>query len=133
MTTYLALIPAIPFISFLILALFGQKLRRSVAGIIGAGSIGIVAIITLCLTIVFFKSLHEVKSYTILVWEWISVGNLKADISFIFDSLSLVFCFVITFVGFLIHLYSIGFMAKDEGFSRFFASFCRINAGTCIG
>ena len=56
-----------------------------------------------------------------MVWEWINAGNLKVDISFSLDALSLVFCFVITFVGFLIHLYSIGFMAKDEGFTRFFA------------
>jgi NADH-quinone oxidoreductase subunit L len=46
---------------------------------------------------------------------------MKVDISFTLDSLSLVFCFVITFVGFLIHLYSLAFMEKDEGFTRFFA------------
>jgi NADH-quinone oxidoreductase subunit L len=50
-----------------------------------------------------------------------NAGNLKADISFSLDALSLVFCFVITFVGFLIHVYSIEFMARDEGFKRFFA------------
>ncbi len=121
MTTIIALIPAIPFLSFLILALFGHKLSRKIAGFIGAGSIGIIAVLTFILAISFFKSLPEVKSYSINVWEWINAGNLKVDISFSLDSLSLVFCFVITFVGFLIHLYSIEFMAKDEGFTRFFA------------
>ena len=121
MTTIIALIPAIPFLSFLILALFGHKLSRKIAGIIGAGSIGIIAVLTFIIAISFFKSLPEVKSYSVNVWEWINAGNLKVDISFSLDSLSLVFCFVITFVGFLIHLYSIEFMAKDEGFTRFFA------------
>ncbi len=121
MTTIIALIPAIPFLSFLILALFGHKLSRKIAGIIGAGSIGIIAVLTFIVAIGFFKSLPEVKSYSVNVWEWINAGNLKVDISFSLDSLSLVFCFVITFVGFLIHLYSIEFMAKDEGFTRFFA------------
>jgi NADH-quinone oxidoreductase subunit L len=121
MTTLIALIPAIPFLSFLILALFGQKLTRKVAGIVGAGSIGIVAIITFYLAIIFFGSLPDIKSYSVVVWEWINAGNLKADISFRLDALSLVFSFVITFVGLLIHVYSIGFMAKDEGFTRFFA------------
>ena len=121
MTTIIALIPAIPFLSFLILALFGHKLSRKIAGIIGAGSIGIIAVLTFIIAIGFFKSLPEVKSYSVNVWEWINAGNLKVDISFSLDSLSLVFCFVITFVGFLIHLYSIEFMAKDEGFTRFFA------------
>ena len=121
MTTFIALIPAIPLLGFLVLALFGHKLTRKVSGIIGAGSIGIVALFTFIIAIGFFKSLPQVKSYSVVVWEWINAGNLKADISFSLDALSLVFCFVITFVGFLIHLYSIGFMAKDEGFTRFFA------------
>jgi NADH-quinone oxidoreductase subunit L len=121
MSTIIALIPAIPFLSFLILALFGNRLGRKTAGIIGAGSIGIIAILTFIIAIVFIGSLPEIKSYSVVVWEWINAGNLKVDISFSLDALSLVFCFVITFVGFLIHLYSIGFMAKDEGFTRFFA------------
>jgi len=121
MSTIIALIPALPFLSFLILALFGHKLSRKVAGIIGAGSIGIVAVLTFIIAIGFFRSLPEIKSYSVNIWEWIKAGNLKVDISFSLDALSLVFCFVITFVGFLIHLYSIGFMVKDEGFTRFFA------------
>ena len=121
MSAIITLIPAIPFLSFLILALFGHKLSRKIAGIIGAGSVGIVAILTFTIATWFFRSLPEVKSYSVNVWEWINAGNLKVDISFSLDSLSLVFCFVITFVGFLIHVYSIGFMAKDEGFTRFFA------------
>jgi NADH-quinone oxidoreductase subunit L len=121
MTTYIALIPAIPLLGFLVLALFGQKLTRKTIGYIGAGSVGIVALLTLIAGIGFLKSLPQVKSYSVVIWEWINAGNLKADISFSLDALSLVFCFVITFVGFLIHVYSIEFMAKDEGFSRFFA------------
>ena len=121
MSTIIPLIPAIPFLSFLILALFGHKLTRKVAGIIGAGSIGIIAVLTFIIAVTFLKSLPEVKSYSVHVWDWINAGNLKVEISFSLDSLSLVFCFVITFVGFLIHLYSIGFMEKDDGFTRFFA------------
>lgn len=121
MSTIIPLIPAIPFLSFLLLALFGHKLSRRIAGIIGAGSIGIIAVLTFIIAIAFFRTLPEIKSYPVVVWEWINAGNLKVDISFSLDALSLVFCFVITFVGFLIHLYSIGFMAKDEGFTRFFA------------
>jgi NADH-quinone oxidoreductase subunit L len=121
MSTLIALIPAIPFLSFLILALLGNKMPRKVAGIIGAGSIGITAILTFIVAAGFLKSLPDIKSYSVNIWEWINAGNLKVDISFSLDALSLVFCFVITFVGFLIHLYSIEFMSKDEGFARFFA------------
>ena len=121
MSTLIALIPAIPFLSFLILALSGNRLSRKAAGVIGAGSIGIIAILTLITGFSFLKSLPEVKSYSVNLWQWINAGNLKVDISFSLDALSLVFCFVITFVGFLIHLYSVEFMSKDEGFTRFFA------------
>jgi NADH-quinone oxidoreductase subunit L len=120
-STYIPLIPAIPFLGFLILAIFGHKLSRKYAGIIGAGSIGIVAMLTLIIGLRFIGSLSDVKSYSVVVWKWINAGDFKADISFSIDSLSLVFCFVITFVGFLIHLYSIEFMKEDEGFTRFFA------------
>jgi len=59
MLVIIALIPAIPFLSFLILALFGHKMSRKMAGIIGAGSIGIIAILTFIIAIVFFKTLPE--------------------------------------------------------------------------
>jgi NADH-quinone oxidoreductase subunit L len=121
MSTLIALIPAIPFMSFLILALSGNKLSRKAAGYIGAGSIGIIAILTLIAGFIFLGALPGVKSYSVNLWQWINAGNLKVDISFSLDALSLVFCFVITFVGFLIHLYSVEFMSKDEGFTRFFA------------
>ena len=121
MSTYIALIPAIPLLGFLVLALFGQKLTGKTIGIIGAGTVGIVALLTLIAGTEFLRSLPQVKSWSVVVWHWINAGNLKADISFSLDALSLVFCFVITFVGFLIHVYSIGFMAKEEGLSRFFA------------
>lgn len=121
MMNSLALIPAIPLLSFLILALFGQKLSRKANSWIGAGSVGLSALLTFMVGLGFLQSLPDVKTYSAVIWEWFNTGNLKVDIAFSLDALSLVFCFVITFVGFLIHLYSIAFMAKDECFSKFFA------------
>jgi NADH-quinone oxidoreductase subunit L len=121
MSTIIPLIPAIPFLSFLVLALFSHRLSRKIAGIVGAGSIGLIMLLTFILAIGFFRGLPDVKTYSVNLWEWINAGDLNVDISFTLDSLSLVFCFVITFVGFLIHLYSLAFMEKDEGFTRFFA------------
>ena len=121
MTTIITLIPAFPLLGFLLLVFFGSKLNRKTAGYIGAGSVGISALLTIIAGIVFMSSLPDVTSYSAVAWQWIRAGKLSADISFSLDSLSLVFCFVITFVGFLIHVYSIGFMEKDEGFTRFFA------------
>jgi len=121
MKTFLALIPALPLLSFLILVIFGNKLSRKVAGWIGACSVGIAALLTIIIGIGLLNSLPEVKTYSVVLWQWMHAGNLSANIAFSLDSLSLVFCFVITFVGLLIHIYSIGFMITDEGFTRFFA------------
>jgi NADH-quinone oxidoreductase subunit L len=57
---------------------------------------------------------------TLNAYSWIDAGGFTADIAFHLDTLSLVFCFVITFVGALIHIYSIEFMHDDDGFTRFF-------------
>lgn len=117
----IALIPAFPFLGFLILALFGRKLSRKTAGITGTASVGIAALLTIIVSSGFIGSLPQHSFINIKVWEWMHAGNLHADISFRFDALSMVFCFVITFVGFLIHVYSIGFMSRDNDITRFFA------------
>ncbi|MGB8491853.1 MAG: NADH-quinone oxidoreductase subunit L [Bacteroidales bacterium] len=121
MSLIIALIPAIPFIGFLILSLGSMRLSRKAAGIIGTVSVGISALLTFIAAAIFFRGLPEVKVYSSNVWDWINVGGLRAGISFSLDSLSLVFCFIVTFVGFLIHLYSVEFMKEDEGLIRFFA------------
>lgn len=121
MTTYIGLIPAIPLLSFLILGLFGSKMRGKTAGYIGTGAVGISALMTFIVGAHYLSGLPEIKAYSLNLWQWISTGHLHVNISFSLDALSLIFCFVITFVGFLIHMYSIEFMANDEGFSKFFA------------
>jgi len=119
MMDLLWLIPALPFLGALILIVTGGKIPRSLAGLIGAGSIGISALITILVGVDFLSSPAE--SFRQVAWNWFSAGELSTVIAFHLDALSLIFIFVITFVGFLIHIYSIGFMHDDEGFPRFFA------------
>jgi NADH-quinone oxidoreductase subunit L len=114
------LIPALPLLGFLILALFGKKLTRKVAAFVGAGSVAISALLTIIIGIAFISS-SPGGAYAVNLWEWMNTGGFVANIAFRLDALSLIFVFVITFVGALIHIYSIEFMKKDEGFSRFFA------------
>jgi NADH-quinone oxidoreductase subunit L len=57
----------------------------------------------------------------VTLWTWFNVAGLDPGISFYLDSMTVVFMFVITFVGFLIHVYSSEFMYEEEGYSRFFA------------
>jgi len=60
------------------------------------------------------------RSYSQVLWDWFNVNGFNPQVALHLDALSLVFIFVITFVGFLIHLYSAEFMIDDEGYARFF-------------
>jgi len=115
------LVPALPFTGFLILAIFGKRIGKIASGVTGVGSVGLSAILTLIIGITFISSPPAGNFYNITLWQWFDVGGFNPSIALHLDSLSIVFMFVITFVGFLIHLYSSEFMIDDEGYSRFFA------------
>lgn len=121
MNLLLALIPILPFLGFLMLVLSGGKLSRKMIALIGAGSVGISALLTLIIGITFLKDLVSGQILVVKLWEWLNIGGLRIDFAFRLDALSFIFLFVITFVSFLIHVYSVEFMAEDDGYSRFFA------------
>ncbi len=121
MKELLWLIPALPFFGALTLILIGTRLPRPLVSLIGAGSVGLSAVITVLVGMDFLSTSAPDNSFTQVLWTWMSIGSFSPDFAFHLDALSLVFLFVITFVGFLIHVYSTEFMAEDDGFSRFFA------------
>ncbi len=121
MDAYIGLIPGLPVLSFLIIVFFGRMLSRRTVAIIAVGSVCLSAVLTIVTGINFLSSHPGGNVVTSTLYTWVDVGGFSAGIILKLDALSLVFCFVITFVGALIHLYSVEFMQDDEGFSRFFA------------
>ncbi len=121
MLEWLWLIPALPFAGYLVLALAGARLSRTSVASIGVGSVGASTLIALAVGLSFINSPPANHAYSQTLWTWISVGNFTPKIAFYLDSLSLVMTLVVTFVSFLIHLYSSAFMIDEEGYSRFFA------------
>jgi len=121
MATLLWLIPVLPLAGFAVLAILGRTMPRRLAAAIGAGSVGLSAALALILAVRFLGSPPPGDALTVNFWTWFEAGGLKPGLAFHLDALSLVFTLVVTFVGFFIHLYSTGFMAGDEGYSRFFA------------
>jgi len=113
------LIPALPFFSALMLILGWRVFTRAAVSIIGCGSIGVSALLTIVLGIEFMQSGQT--SVVQHLWEWMQAGTFSAGADLRLDALSLCFVFVITFVGFLIHIYSTGYMAEDADYGRFFA------------
>jgi NADH-quinone oxidoreductase subunit L len=121
MTILIWLIPLIPLVSFLLISLFWKILTRRAVAVLGVGSVSISAVLTIIAGILFLSSRPEGGAVVSTGYTWISAGDFISQIRLVLDPLSLVFCFVITFVGALIHLYSVEFMKDDDGFSRFFA------------
>ncbi|MDR3580656.1 MAG: NADH-quinone oxidoreductase subunit L [Oryzomonas sp.] len=116
------LIPLFPFIGFLINGLLGKKIKNeTVIGGIGAFAV-LCSFIVSCMTILNLLSLPgEERVANVKLFTWITSGHFNADIAFLIDPLSCVMIMIVTGVGFLIHLYSIGYMHGEEGFYRFFA------------
>lgn len=119
MIKLVGLVPLLPLIGFVIIGFFGKKLSKGLVGTIGSGVV--LGAFAISLGIFFELQGQTEKSVTIDLFNWISAGKLSIPFSFLIDPLSSLFLLIITGIGFLIHLYSTGYMHDDEGFSRFFA------------
>jgi NADH-quinone oxidoreductase subunit L len=121
MLELLWLVPAIPFAGALVLAVLGARMSHKSVTTVGVGSIAGSVIISIFISAAFLSAPPPGGMYTQILWTWIEVGSFRPQIAFYLDPLSLVMMLVVTFVSFLIHLYSAEFMRADEGYSRFFA------------
>ena len=104
-------------------ALLGPRLGRQFVNVVGTASIlaSFVVATLLLANVVGAPSGHS--SITVRLWQWLNLGsgNLSVGMDFTLDPLSAIMAMVITGVGFLIHVYSVGYMEHDEGIARFFA------------
>ncbi len=122
MNNLVALIPALPLAGFLVLSLTGRHLPKSIVAAIGAGTVSVAALLTIVIGFEFLQSPPSGDAYTQTLWQWMQTQNFSAGIDLRMDALTLVFVFIITFVGALIHIYSTAFMRHDRDYARFFAS-----------
>jgi NADH-quinone oxidoreductase subunit L len=129
MKELLWLVPALPFLGALTLILAGSNLKRSAVPWVGAGSVGLAALVTILIGFDFLSGPRT--AFEQILWTWIDVDGFTPQVALYLDSLSLVFIFVITFVGFLIHVYSAEFMHDDEGYARFF-TFLNLFVGSML-
>src|SRR6266849_6216212 len=115
---HLWLIPVLPLLGAAINGIVGKKFsRQTVAGVALLFSGAAFAMV---LSVAFrFSSLATPHIETLATW--IRAGSFQADFAFYLDQLSLVMLLVVTGVGFLIHIYSVGYMWEEGGFYRFFS------------
>jgi len=130
---HLWLIPLLPFAGFLINGLLGKRLPKALVTAVallaplGAFLIALVPSIDLYLRYYVIQSggiFGPPKGFPPVVetfGAWLNVGTVHIDFTFVLDQLSLLMLLVITGVGFLIHIYSVGYMADDKSYARYFS------------
>jgi len=117
MNQYIWLIPILPLAGFIINGLGRNSLSKGVIGFIGSALV----LASFALSIAVFFQVKATGVMNVNYFEWINAGPVKVPFAFLVDQLSSIMLLIITGVGFLIHLYSIGYMHDDKGFGKFFA------------
>ncbi|MGH7831277.1 MAG: NADH-quinone oxidoreductase subunit L, partial [Candidatus Binatia bacterium] len=115
--TLLRFIPLIPLLGTLLNIFFGARLGRKNAGLLACVTVGFSFVLSLNV----FWQLPAGVVFRDLVFTWIESGPFKAQLAFQVDPLTAVMLLVVTGIGLLIHIYSLGYMGHDEGMVRYFA------------
>ncbi len=117
------LIPLLPLIGFIVNGLGRNAFSKGMIGAVGSA----VVLISFVCSCILFSEVYQARQAGQAgiieqhVFDWIAVGNLKIGLSFLVDPLSAIMLLIVTGIGFLIHVYSIGYMHHDRGFGKFFA------------
>ncbi|HMA39022.1 MAG TPA: NADH-quinone oxidoreductase subunit L [Gemmatimonadales bacterium] len=116
------LVPALPLLGFLLngaLALSGTRIKGAVTAI-GVGSV-LASLGVAVFVVRAFAAAHPEAAVVFHYWDWMPVGALQVGYDLQVDQLSAVMMLVVTGVGSLIHIFSVGYMHDDEGYARYFA------------
>src|SRR5574341_152383 len=111
------LIPLLPLLAVLVNGVFGRRYLKEAAHYFAVGSVAISFVLSISLVL---RVLNGDSPIAVPVYSWIFGGGLDIHLGFLIDPLSAVMLMVVTGVGLLIHIYSIGYMHGDPGYYRFF-------------
>ncbi|MDY6855134.1 MAG: NADH-quinone oxidoreductase subunit L [Thermodesulfobacteriota bacterium] len=120
MLDYVWLVPIFPVIGVLINGLLGHKLSNRLVGFVACSVIFLSFVLSVLLFLSLLKLPPEARSFEKIVYTWIATGDFKTSIGFLVDPLSIIMMLVVSGVSFLIHVYSVGYMHDDEGYTRYF-------------
>ena len=112
-------VPLFPLLGFLVLVF--MRLPARIAAWVGCGSVGISALVVFASAMTFLQAPPAEGHVSIMYAVWVSIGNFQPAFSVYVDALTLIMLCIITGVGFLIHVYSAGYMVDDDGYARYFA------------
>ena len=111
-----------PLAGFIFLSWYGNRISKILVGAIGCGVVGASFLTSLvALSNLLFLPAEERVGKVQVLYQWISSGNFKLDLAILVDPLSVFMFLIVTGVGFVIHIYSIGYMHDDPEYARFFS------------
>jgi NADH-quinone oxidoreductase subunit L len=116
----ISLIPALPLAAVALNLLLGDRLGKRGTAWLACGAVGAAFLLAVRAVVALAAQPETHRVFVETVTTWMRVGDFSIDISFLLDPLSSVMILVVTGVGFLIHIYSTGYMAHDASFRRFF-------------
>src|SRR6187455_2111455 len=124
--SYIALIPLLPLVGFLLLGIFGRKYLKNSSGIIGTGLLLASTVLSLYTAYNYFfvdgKVGDSYQTITAIKFTWLSFSeNVSIDMGIILDPISVMMLVVVTFVSLMVHIFSLGYMKGEERFSTYYA------------
>lgn len=115
------LIPLLPLLGSVINGLIGSRIGKKTVGLIGCGTIGLSFLLSCAVFFDLISRPPENRSIVVELFTWITSGWFQINISYLIDPLSTLMALVVTGVGFLIHVYSAGYMSEDRAYWRYFS------------
>jgi NADH-quinone oxidoreductase subunit L len=122
METLIVLIPALPLAGFAFTALFGRRLgkRASIAPVLAVVASWAIAMVVAYTALTGGEPFGS-EGAGVTLWTWIPAGAFNVQVGLFLDNLTAVLLIVVTTIGMLVHIYSLGYIAHDPGYWRFFA------------
>jgi NADH-quinone oxidoreductase subunit L len=120
MVDYVWLIPVFPAIGFMINGFFGRSLGKKVVSWVGPSAIGLSFLTSI---LIFFELIGKPPAERLfekVIFDWVVSGSFQTVIGYQIDPLSILMALVVTGVSFFIHIYSVGYMHDDPGYTRYF-------------
>jgi len=117
MKTLYLIVPLAPLAGAIIAGLFGKQIGR-----VGAHTVAILGVaIAFLASLAVFQDVQAGNTFNGTLYTWLTTGDLTLEIGFLIDPLSAVMMLVVTFVSLMVHIYTVGYMADDPGYQRFFS------------
>ena len=115
-------VPLAPLAGSMLVGIFGTKLGGNLLGRSAGHTLTILGVlVALALSVMTLFSVMDGAYFNQTIYEWMVVGGLRMEIGFMVDGLTAMMMVVVTFVSLMVHIYTVGYMAEDPGYNRFFS------------